>query len=458
MSAKRRFERRQRVVFAAVALAIASYVVFLLVTAGGIPKPGSRYAVSAVLPSAGAQLVSGARVTMAGVEVGHVAGVELRGRGAVVKMQLTDASVTPIAAGTRAQLRSRSPLGENYISLIPGPRGKTLPEGATIPLAQAVGSVDVDEVLSMLRGKARQGARQLIGGLGRSVDGQGQQLNTLVGSAAGTIRHGAVVVNALYGERQQISQLVDQLGTVAARVGERDSDLRTIARDGTATFRAIAAQDSDVRKLAQVLPSTLRQVRQTTGKLASTSDVAAPVIDDLARTIALARPAARSLTPAATELRQVVDQLGSASPRLTRLLGALRKVSAPATATLPVVRKTLCQVNPILRYAKPYVGDLMGIITGLGSASNAYDAIGHTVRLAVTINENSLVGLPDSAATAAHNLLHAGLLSQSNGGTYIPFPGPGEGNRTSKDYPQVSGPDEVRAKTGYVYPHITADC
>jgi hypothetical protein len=112
----------------------------------------------------------------------------------------------------------------------------------------------------------------------------------------------------------------------------------------------------------------------------------------------------------------------------------------------------------MLRYVKPYVGDLLGIITGLGSASNAYDAIGHTVRLAVTLNENSLVGLPDSAALAANNLLHSGLASQSNGGTYIPFAGPGEGTKTSKDYPRVSGPDEVRAKTGYVYPHITADC
>jgi hypothetical protein len=153
-----------------------------------------------------------------------------------------------------------------------------------------------------------------------------------------------------------------------------------------------------------------------------------------------------------------VDTLGAESRPLTRTVGALRRASAPAAQTLPVLDRTLCQVNPVLRYAKPYVPDLLGIITGLGSAANSYDAIGHTIRLAVTINENSLVGLPAEQALAANKLLHAGLLSKSFGATYIPFPGPREGNRTASDYPRVSGPGEVRAKTGYVYPHITADC
>lgn len=458
MSAKRRADLRQRALFAAVAGAIACYVAFLLLNSGGIPTPGTRYDIKAVVPSAGAQLVSGARVTMAGVAVGHVKGVERRGVGTILELRLTDSAVVPIPATTRAQLRSRSPLGENYVSLIPGAKGEALPRGATIPLAQADDSIDVDEVLSMLRGRTRTHARQLIKGLGGAVDGQGDKLNTLVGSAAGTVQHGVQVVDVLHAQRRQVSRLVDQLGLVAARVGERDSDLRQVATAGTATFRAIAAQDGDVRDLAQVLPATLTQVRKTTGKLASTSAVAAPVIDDLAGTITAARPAARSLRPAATNLRQTVDALGAASRPLTQTLGALRKASGPAARTLPALRGTLCQINPVLRYAKPYAPDLLGIITGLGSASNAYDAIGHTIRLAVTINENSLVGLPPDQALAANNLLHAGLLSKSSGATYVPFPGPREGNRVAGDYPRVSGPGEVRAKTGYVYPHITADC
>lgn len=458
MIPKRRADLRQRGFFGAVALAVALYVLWLMVMSGGVAKPGTGYEISAVLPTAGAQLVSGARVTMAGVEVGSVSGVERRGSGAVVRLRLTDAAVVPLPATTRAQLRSRTPLGENYISLLPGRGGPTLAEGAVIPLAQAVDSVDVDEVLSVLRGPARARARQLIRGVGSAVDGRGRKLNALVGSASGTVDSGAVLVDTLYGQREQVSRLVDQLGAVATRLGERDQDIRTIARRGTQTFRAIAAQDDDLRTLARELPSTLAQIRRTTGKLGATSDVAAPVLGRLASTITAAKPAVRSLRPGATHLRRVVDELGAATPRLRATLGALRRVSGPVAKTLPGAEKALCEVNPILRYTKPYVADLVGVLTGLSSASNAYDAVGHTIRLAATINETALVGLPDDLNVAANTLLHSGLLSKSNGATFIPFPGPKEGHRTAEDYPRVSGPGEVRTKANYTYPRITADC
>jgi hypothetical protein len=59
---------------------------------------------------------------------------------------------------------------------------------------------------------------------------------------------------------------------------------------------------------------------------------------------------------------------------------------------------------------------------------------------------------------AANTLIHAGVLGKSNALTYSPYPGPNEANLLAKDFPQVGGPDQVRARAGYVYPRITADC
>ena len=60
---------------------------------------------------------------------------------------------------------------------------------------------------------------------------------------------------------------------------------------------------------------------------------------------------------------------------------------------LPQVRDVLCQVNPMLRYVQPdsssgtgsYVPDLISFISSFGSAVNAYDNIGHLVRIASAV-------------------------------------------------------------------------
>jgi phospholipid/cholesterol/gamma-HCH transport system substrate-binding protein len=278
----------------------------------------------------------------------------------------------------------------------------------------------------------------------------------LVGSASGFITSGSHVVDTVYGQRRQISQLVDQLGDVAAGVGERGDDIQALAKGGVITFRALADQDDDLRALARVLPSTLRQVGTTTRKVALTTDRAAPVLAELATTIHAAKPAAQA--PAATELNGVVHDLGSASPRLEKTLTSLRRFSGPTSTALPKLHKVLCQVNPIVSYAKPYVADVVAVLAHLGSASNAYDAIGHTIRLAATVNQNSLVGLPTKAADAVNTLLNAGVLSKSTGITYNPYPKPGQANARLEDLPMATGPDKLKEQTGYEYPRIKADC
>ena len=74
-------------------------------------------------------------------------------------------------------------------------------------------------------------------------------------------------------------------------------------------------------------------------------------------------------------------ELGAAAPRLQGTLGRLEKLAPPLAAALPHLHKTLCQVNPMLRYAKPYAPDLTAFIVGMGSAANSYDALGHLIRL-----------------------------------------------------------------------------
>jgi hypothetical protein len=145
----------------------------------------------------------------------------------------------------------------------------------------------------------------------------------------------------------------------------------------------------------------------------------------------------------------------------------VRSVAKPATGALPQIRSVLCQVNPMLRYIDPnpsssapsYVNDLIAFITNFGSAVNGYDNISHLVRLVPILGDNSISGLPSSVSTATYDLLHAGILGNSTALTWDPYPKPGLiGSEHATGDPAVIGPSQLKAKTGYVYPHITASC
>jgi phospholipid/cholesterol/gamma-HCH transport system substrate-binding protein len=452
--------RRGRLItFALLVVAAGGFFVWLLSLGGALPSlSGTHYSVSAVLPDGGSQLVDGARVTMAGVQVGEVDSVSHRGSAAVVQMTIDHAGVTPLPANSRAQLRTRTPLGENYMEIDVGHGRARIPSGGVIGVDQAKQTVEVDQVLSVLQGRARTQARRLIAGLGGAVDGRGDRLNELFGSTAATVRDGSQLIDALAPQRAQIGQLVQQLGDLTGSIGTEGNEIRGLANGGLATVRAVADRDRQLARLIDVLPRTLRAVQTTTGKLQRVTGEAAPVLFNLAATVDAVRPAAHQLAPASDDLRSVLGDLSAAAPALNQTLGRLKRFSPPATKVLPPAHKLLCQANPILRYVGPYTADVLNMLTEFGSASNTFDAVGHTLLMAPTINEDAYVSQTPTIAAAMQTLLHSGLFSASSRLTYDPYPKPGQANAVSSTGPQVTGPATVKAQTGYIYPHVVADC
>jgi hypothetical protein len=134
-------------------------------------------------------------------------------------------------------------------------------------------------------------------------------------------------------------------------------------------------------------------------------------------------------------------------------------LAGPLAAALPELHKTICQLNPMIRYMKPYTDDIGQLLMGLGSASNGYDAVGHLIRITPIVNENSLVGAPVAVTTAAHTLLRAGFLQKSQGLKREPYPAPGINGRATAG---TGAGEPITAQgvkdSGYVFPHILADC
>jgi phospholipid/cholesterol/gamma-HCH transport system substrate-binding protein len=440
---------------------------FGLAYAGGaFHFSAADYHIDAVMPSV-SSLIPGARVTMAGAQVGQVGSVKQQGNGAVVQLNITDHSVTPIPADSRIVLREVTAIGENYVQLTPGTSKQTLSSGAVLPMSQADQYVDVDQLMSVLQGSTSQRARQLIQGLGDAVANRGQDLNGTLAGVTNTIHPLADVVQILNGDRSYVDRLVSELGDVAAAAGERGQSIIQLANSGLTTFRALASENRNLSATIDQLPATLSQVRTTANTLGDVTNTAAPVLANLATTLHDLQPAITSLKPAADEGHTVLNDLATTAPKLQTTLKDVRQLSAPAAAALPQVTDVLCQVNPMLRYITPnpsdpstsYVQDINSFVSWFGSAVNGYDNISHLVRLVPILGDNSLVGLPPAVSTAMYDLLHAGILANTTALTWNPYPKPGQIGTEHADAANGSiiGPSFL-PKTGYQYPHLTADC
>lgn len=448
--------RRNLAVVIATTVAGVGFFAWLLVYTDQVPGTDRGLEIKAILPTS-ASLATGARVTMAGYQVGRVKSIERRGIGGLVTMEIADDRVLPLPDDSRISLRQRTPLGENYVALDAGRSKRSLREGDVIPVTQSEEYVEVDQILSVLQGDTRRRVRKLVQGTGGALDGNGLQLRELLSGTSGVITNTARIVDVASRHRTRIPALVDQLGRITAAVGERGESIKQVSNAGLVTFRAIAERDSALRATVRALPSTLRSVRTLTRVLGPVSDRAIPTVQSLQETVGELRPVVRNLRPAANAGVRLTDALGDASPRLERLLSATRPLANRGSRTLPHIQDVVCQAAPTLEYLRPYIEDVTQAVSNLGSSANAYDALGHLIRLQPVMNDNTLVGLPDSVSKAAYTLLHAGLLSKSSSISYNPFPKPGQiGTESAPDTGQILGPKEYG--TTYTYPRIKKAC
>jgi phospholipid/cholesterol/gamma-HCH transport system substrate-binding protein len=432
-----------------VTLALGWLVVWINAT-GALNFAKTYYTFRAASLSAGS-LATGASVTIAGIRVGQVTGIDPHGNGTLLDLEILG-KYGPIPTDSEFAVRTRTIVGENYLALYPGHSHTMLPAGGTLPPSQQQETVDVDQILSTLQGNTRRRAQQLIQSVGSALQGRGQSLNDFLQSASATIENSAPLTAVLAHDHTQAVDLIDQLGQVAATIGERGTQIQTLASSADQTFHALATQDQQLGATLEHLPSTLTQIRDTTHILNTITSTATPVLFNLADAINEVDPAVHALAPAATRGTGLLHQVALTAPPLQTTLARLRTLAPAATTTLPSTHQLLCQINPALQYLDPYARELSTVIQDMGSATNFYDANAHAARLYATVGADTLQYLSPQAASAMHTL-SSGVIGLHYALGYNPLPKPGDAAEnatasTSAGYQTVQAP----------YPDVKAAC
>ncbi|MGW0176559.1 MCE family protein [Rhodococcus sp. NPDC003322] len=249
---------------------------------------------------------SGAKVRIAGAEVGTVTGVD-RGRDNLAHVTFDVEDTYSLPAATRATIRYENLVGDRYLELGEGP-GSTEPmaAGDTIPLSQTEPALDLDLLLGgfkpLLRGLDPDQVNSLSEALVQVFQGQGDTLVPLLGSTGS-------LTSTLAERDQVIGEVIDNLNSVLATLdGKRDEFSGTLDR----LQQLVSGLSADRDPIGDAIP----RIADATSGLAELLQAGRP---DLQKTIEQTGILAGNLDASSGTLEENLQALSDVYRRLSRL-------------------------------------------------------------------------------------------------------------------------------------------
>jgi phospholipid/cholesterol/gamma-HCH transport system substrate-binding protein len=273
----------------------------------------------------------GQTVQVSGVEIGDIGDVKLKDGRALVGLDIKQEYKTLIRRDATAQLRPRTGLKDMYVQIFPGKDRTPVKEGFTIPIANTLTDVNLDEILSQLDARTRDYITLLANGAGEGLHGKGNALARTLERYGPTVRDLGRVNREVARERIALRRLVTSLSQINGALAKRPQDLSRLVSTASTTLHAIAGEDGNLR--------------DAVGELA-------PTLQTATATLNAVTPFARELGPTTRALLPAVRQLETVNAA----------VSPFAREATPIVRT---KIRPFVRRAVPLARDLAPAARGL---------------------------------------------------------------------------------------------
>jgi ABC-type transporter Mla subunit MlaD len=362
MSARRRGASvaANPVLIGAATVLVVLVAVFLAYNANnGLPFVPT-YQVKAELPSA-ADLVVGNDVRIGGARVGVVSDIKPKiaatGRVTALVTLKLQTSVKPLDTATTVIVRPRSALGLKYLQVTPGHKGAPVPDGGSLPLANArPPQVELDEVFNTFDEPTRTAIQHNLVSFGNGLAGRGNDLQLAIHELAPLLRNLVPVSKNLADPRTGLGNFVEALGRTAGIVAPAAETQAALFRNLDSTFIALAGvarpfiQDSisgGPRALDQAT-STFRAVRPFLQNSAALFHELQPG----ARALGASAPAISSALAAGTPALKRIDPFNK---QLASALVALRDFAQDPLVPLGIhgLKNTAEDLNGPIAFLTP---------------------------------------------------------------------------------------------------------
>jgi ABC-type transporter Mla subunit MlaD len=230
-----------------------------------------------------------------------------------------DQSAKPIPEDSTIRVRYRSSFGLKYVEISRGSSDTGLPEGGTLPIAQAQQQVEFDDINNTFDTATRENSRRVLQGFGDAFAARGASLNQAIQA-----------LNPLFGNLRPVSQALADPTTNLVRFFPELADAARIvapvavenARQFTNAAIAFGAISSDPQALKDTIsngpPSLEAGIRSF--------PVQAPFLADFAEFSRLLRPGVRDLRKSLPVLNPAVSLGAKVLPRTVQMNNDLGEV------------------------------------------------------------------------------------------------------------------------------------
>jgi phospholipid/cholesterol/gamma-HCH transport system substrate-binding protein len=307
----------------------------------------------------------GQQITISGIKVGTVGGVQLENGTAVVTMDIDNNYAPLIHPDATLLLRPRTGLQDMTIEVDPGTDKSEVKEGSTLPLAQSQPNVQPDQILASLDADTRSYLQLLLQAAGEGLRGQnGPKLAASLKRFEPTARDLAKIGGALAKRRENLKRVITNFGKLSQQLGHNDTQLAGFVRSSNDVLGSFARQQASIRQTLQELPSTLQATR---GALQSGNRFALQL-----------GPASRRLIPAAQAFGPAMRQI---RPLFRKTVGPIHHQIRPFTkAVRKPLRSLKKAANPLTRASEGLTSAFKELNLGLnalaynppGSAQEGY--------------------------------------------------------------------------------------
>lgn len=337
---------------------IAGVVVVAVAAAGVFALSGhDDYQVKVLMPAADGTY-QGAKVVVAGRQVGEITGIDVKDAKAVITATV-DGSDAPLHAGTTARISWESVLGGRVLELLPGPKQNApLPSGNLID--SGVERVELDDLLATLDQPTRVQVQALVNQLSQTLRGRENDVNATVKTAGPAVDALGEVLRAVGEDGPAIKDLVQRLAAMTGELTAHDSDLSGTVRSlGQVTSTAADRQQQLTQALAE-LPSTVRAADDTLAKVPGAVDATTPLLKDLRPSTSQLPAVAANLSPLLRDLQPTLADLGPTLASARGLLQYTPGLLDSAHATLPGADQAVVALQPAVAFLRPYTPELAG--------------------------------------------------------------------------------------------------
>jgi phospholipid/cholesterol/gamma-HCH transport system substrate-binding protein len=356
-------------------------------------------------------LVAASQVQIAGVRVGQVLDSEATPQGGEAIFEVTP-DHWPLHQGLKIRLGQRSLVGESYLDLTDG-NGPPIPEGTVLPRDTLKPVVNLYDVYNSLDAKTRATTSLMLQSLGESTKQTKQGLSDTMDGLTLLGRSGHTAIDAIAAENTDLRKLVSQTTTLVSALDTGEGQIASMVSAANRVTQATASQRGNFEETMRLLPTTLDNARDASHSLHDLADNLRPVAHDLRKAGPDLTKALKQLPDTTRDLRHLMPPARIVLDRAPRTLDKVSPFSDDLDGVIDPARDVLADVNPVVGYLRPYGPDIAAFFANFAAAVQSHSEDGrYIIRANVNVDEKSVAtpGIPVSAFVYSN-----------------PFPKPGAG-------------------------------